>query len=542
MNRKFFSIALVFGLLSGCGAQTEPPTVSVSENNTTPETTGNAANCPAPDESLAALQQPENGLVFEQLNFRPETAAATDDTVAFENDLYRFVFCRADQTWSVLASDAAADPEIDYDAMIAQIADPDYEAIELADETYEARVRLEAEWLSNPSTAAPPDPDAEKVVFELIKPGDTEPTATVLYTLADLEAKGFGASLGPPQISRALAYDGSLWWAITFEQGEGNSGIATVVQYQPESDQMTLWQPEALGSTQITDMALTGTGDDLTLWLGTQFAGEGNPYLPAAGLVAYTPSTETVATYSVHNSPLIGAIPAQLLRLEDSLWIGTGNGACEVQWQTIDEADSWDCWRFTAMAAVPDEGVPLYESLLAEAAATMLEAESVEVLWAADTVLESETGEPRYEVRYPEGFELTVDLGAQRYEQGSLYNDAVPANFYWPGTDWHWSGSRFERSQDEVAENHFGGGPQGIGPADYVGYVSDWNAIRGDLELLELTSNETQVRYFSGWVDTEALAPYPTVVEAEQPEQRAPNPLEPIKQTLEPTDPFSEAG
>ncbi|MEO0458971.1 MAG: hypothetical protein AAF152_20645 [Cyanobacteria bacterium P01_A01_bin.114] len=551
MNRKFWGAVLILGLLTGCQSQVgepvepiEPPTAENDEAvSTAPQ--GNATNCPASDTNLS-LRIPKDGLVFEQFNFRPDGVEATADTVTFENNLYRFVFCRGDRSWAVLKGEASEEAPIadgDYEAFLSKLENPDYETIELADANYKARVRLEAEWLSEQSEggAPPAAPPEEKVVFELIEPGETEPTAKVLYTAADLVKPEFGGQLGVPRISQALSYQDALWWAVAFEQGEGNTGITTIVQYQPESDEVRLWQPKDLNEVQITDMAMTGEGDELTLWLGTQLSGEGNPDIPARGLVAYRPNQEAIKTYSVHNSPLIGAIPHRLLSLEDTLWVGTGNGACEIQWQTLESADSWDCWKFIAVADLPEGGISLYKSLLAEESATQLTRDTVEVLWASDTELEEATGKPRYEVRYPEGFEVTLDLGAQRYTEDSLYNYTTPANFSWPGSYWHWNGDHFVRSQDEVSENHFGGGPQGLGPADYTGYINDWYTIRGDLDLLYLSDTETSVRYFSGWVEGDAIEPYLTVVMAEMPEQVQPNPLEPIKQSLEASEPFPQA-
>ncbi|MEM9905581.1 MAG: hypothetical protein AAF921_11220 [Cyanobacteria bacterium P01_D01_bin.44] len=548
MNRKFWGAVLILGLLTGCRSQvgnqvepTEPPTAQ--SNEAVPAITQDSvANCPPSDPDLA-LRVPTDGLVFEQFNFRPDTVEATDDTVAFENSLYRFVFCRSDRSWSVFEGEATEDGPIDYDALLDELKNPDYEPAELAEADYKARVRLEADWIGAQLAEGEPPaaPTEEKVIFELIKPGETEPTAQVLYTSADLVQPELGGQLGVPRISQTLSYQDALWWAVAFEQGEGNTGVTTIVQYQPEADEIKLWQPKDLDEVQITDMAMTGEGDGLTIWLGTQLSGEGNPHIPARGLVAYRPSQDAIAAYSIHNSPLVGAIPNRLLSLDEVLWVGTGNGACEIEWQNIDSVDSWDCWHFVAIADVPEGGTPLYKSLLAKEATAQLTRKSVEVLWASDTELAEADGNPRYEVRYPEGFEVTLDLGAQRYTEGALYRYTTPANFSWPGNDWHWHGDHFVRSQDTVSENHFGGGPQGIGPADYTGYINDWYAIRGDLDLLNLSATETQVRYYSGWVEAEALKPYPTVVVAEAPEQTKPNPLEAVKQSLEAVDPFPQS-
>jgi hypothetical protein len=162
------------------------------------------------------------------------------------------------------------------------------------------------------------------------------------------------------------------------------------------------------------------------------------------------------------------------------------------------------------------------------------------VLWAADTKLE-DAATARYEVNYPAGFEATLDVGAQRYEENTLYRFLVPSSLFWPGSDWHWNGQRFVRAYDEVAANLVGGGPLGIGPADYSGYINDWKTLRGDLELLDLTATETRLRYYSGWVEADAIAPYVAIVPVTRPSAPETNPLDSIKASLEPVDPFPQA-
>ena len=95
---------------------------------------------------------------------------------------------------------------------------------------------------------------------------------------------------------------------------------------------------------------------------------------------------------------------------QDSLWVGTGEGLCEVSWQTIDEADSWNCWRFGATATLPKEGVDIYSSFLAADPAKRLTEESVEVLWAHQSFRAGDGDNPgmRYEVAYEPGFETQL--------------------------------------------------------------------------------------------------------------------------------------
>jgi hypothetical protein len=51
------------------------------------------------------------------------------------------------------------------------------------------------------------------------------------------------------------------------------------------------------------------------------------------------------------------------------------------------------------------------------------------------------------------------------------------------------------------------------------------HALRGDLELLELTKQQTKVRHYSGWVDTAPLSPYITLLPVEPTANPQPNPL-----------------
>jgi hypothetical protein len=96
----------------------------------------------------------------------------------------------------------------------------------------------------------------------------------------------------------------------------------------------------------------------------------------------------------------------------------------------------------------------------------------------------------------------------------------------WPGFEWHWNGQRFVRGFDEVALNLSGGGPGGIGVTlEPTTGRTTANAIRGDLDLLEISPKFTKVKYYSGWVDEAKLKPYLTVLPHAWPQIRRPNPL-----------------
>ena len=134
--------------------------------------------------------------------------------------------------------------------------------------------------------------------------------------------------------------------------------------------------------------------------------------------------------------------------------------------------------------------------------------------------LQSQKG--RYEVRYPQGFTVKLAQGAS-LKKSQLPPGKPPVE--WSGFEWHWQGDRFVRGFDEVASNNFGGGVQGIGSNRDAIRQTNWNTIRGDFELLQLSPKSTSLRYYSGWVDEKLLTPYLTVVPQERPLNPQPNPL-----------------
>lgn len=490
------------------------------------ETEAEAASCAPMDDQVPLQPATETELPFERFDFRPTEVSSTKDTLVFTGSRYQFTLCKRDRTWGIEALTPVPETEEDYAEYFEALADPDYETVTSAERPYEARVRLDASWLD--SRSSPSDDDLEEVIFELLKPGEIVPISTVLYTNTEILDRELGASAGVPTITRALATDEDIWWSIGFEQGEGASGIATVVQYQIATDKIIVWQPDELSNAQVTDLAVTGTDDDLTLWLGTQYSGEGNPYLPAKGLVAYRPADETVQTYTAENSPLIGAIPTRLWAEDDSLWVATASGVCEVDWATISDNDSWGCWQFTAMAEVPDNPV-LYPSLLADAPISQAPdiSEPVELLWLADMDISTPESATRYEIAYAPGLTTQLDQGADYYVGPD--EDPDDGYFWWSGKDWSWNGDRFVRYWDQVAINYVGGGPQGIGPSDGGNYVSDWHTMRGEFELLELTPEAVDINYYSAWIDAADIAePWVTVLPVTNAPLDAENPTDAV--------------
>uniref|UniRef100_UPI0005B50C6C hypothetical protein n=1 Tax=Anaplasma marginale TaxID=770 RepID=UPI0005B50C6C len=91
----------------------------------------------------------------------------------------------------------------------------------------------------------------------------------------------------------------------------------------------------------------------------------------------------------------------------------------------------------------------------------------------------------------------------------------------------HWQGSKFVRGFDEVGLNLVGLGPVGIGSQKFDPKLGlDRNAIRGDLDIIELTKTSTEVKYYSAWSEDNILQPSLTIVPVQLPETVKPNPFE----------------
>ncbi|MEA5582622.1 hypothetical protein VB620_14880 [Nodularia harveyana UHCC-0300] len=505
-------------------------------------------NCP-PDTVVNLPDSQPEGRFYERFNYHIYNVLGDADTLKFQTLKQDFVFCRGNNTWTVQPGSLSPDlqPPSNYDA--EELVNPSFKKIDFQGKTYQYRVLREPPFSLDENNlitrGKEPEAAEDKVVFELITPDNKTSHKQTIYTLKDLNAAalkmGFSASgnqLGFPRITSAVTYGESIWWTVSFEQGEGNNGIATIVSYDPQTNKFSLIQPEQLGFTQITDLVITGEAKNPTFWMGTQISSEGNPYIPAQGLVAYRPDLQNpnsgdLTTYTVENSPLVGAIPDKLWLENQQLWVSTANGVCQVAWETANSGDSWNCWRFVAMAKLPSEELPLYSASTNETPAVSLSPKNgdstVEVLWWSP--VDFQTAKGRYEVRYPEGFTVNLDEGAS-LDEFLLARGKLPV--YWAGVSWRWNGvsaappqeARFVRGWDEVAVNFFGGGPQGIGSGEFSPNVPrNWNAMRGDLELLELSPQSTRLKYYSGWVDEAKLQPYLSVVPQTLPQNPQPNPL-----------------
>ena len=485
-------------------------------------------NCALTQYGSKPLTHAKNTAIFNQFDFRPESVTVFTDTVAVKTANYTFYYCEMDDDWIALSNDEPPDDGYDLEA----IANPTYDSIELGGEVYEYRTRLKADWLAERGAVTEGTENGEDTVFFDLKLPDGEEISRELYTVSDLQAARLGASLGVPEVAGAAIANGEIWFAATASQGEGDSGFASLLRYEPETETLSVERPEMLQGDQLTDLAATEKDGEVTLWLGTQRMGEGVPFFPASGLVAYQPENEKLETFTITNSPMVGAIPHALAVQKDVLWVATGDGICGVKWQRIDRANSWDCRRLTMTAEVPKEGVAVYPSFLASEAKGKT-GRQVEVLWGAesfgDPSAEGSSDAPetaRYEVVYEPGFEAALSQGGYRVADLAARRAAMGESIFWPGRQWHWAGDRFRRGLDEVGLNLVGGGPYGlVASTPGNGLRFDHSAIRGAFDLLALTPESTKVRYYSGWVEVDDLEVYPGFKPVVRPKKVKPNPL-----------------
>lgn len=536
-RRSPWILVSLMTLLIACDEPTATNNVTSSEDRNTAV----ATNCPTSDYAAMKFSPNEAEYVSGIFDFIPSETSLNIDTVTFQTPNHDLVFCRADQSWAIQLPSNAPEAELDATSF-DELADPPPSTIEANNQTFTYRVNLDP----NPFPDFTSEP--QRVIFEIFPDETAEPFVLELYTLNQLRDSGLGYDLGVPTIANVVQVENTLFFVVNSEQGEGFNGLTTIVRYDIVGNNLEKVQPINLIGEQITDMEMTQTEDTVIFWLGTKYSGEGAGWIPAKGLVTYSFTMDDwqngkTAAYSIHDSPLVGAIPSDLTLDNDNLWVATGSGICQFPWQKVKNWDAWECWEFTLMAEVPTAGLPLYGSLLGNTPQSMVtpteESNVVEVYWWSSTEPlefdEESQRKGRYEVSYATGLEVTVPEGGYAFEQITSSQPKLPweIDVFWPGWDWHWAGDRFERSFDEVGFNFLSFGSVGISSNGYTGAgIQDVNVMRGNFELIELTSLGTTVRHFSGWVEDSQLEPKFEVIPSRKVQGTTPNPVKAIAPTL----------
>lgn len=515
--KKIFSFCLVAFLLTSCKPET-----------TAKETNTENVDCPQTNNYIPSINVNSRQDFFELFNFFIQDIVNKQDTITFKTINHDLIFCKSNEKWTIEKGTFTKkiNETQDYEKMMQELANPQYKTIKLNDEVYEYRVLL------NPSPFPNFQEEANEVVFQLIKPEKKEPQTVSVYTLEQTKNARAGVQLGLPNISATVVHNDQIYWAISPEQGEGNGGIASIVNYDSKTDKINVIQPEQIQTQQINDLVVSGD-NNLTFWLALQMSGEGNPYYPSMGLASFSLQNNSFNNYHVRNSNIVGAIPSKLMLENEFLWVGTGNGICRIEWQNVEQDKSWNCWKLTLESDVSNsQEIPVYSTSLDNESIGNLEKDKVEVLWWMPIEENSEKG--RYEIKYDKGIEITLDNQGGNYWQEfeGQFNQVKSwdSPIYWVANDWYWRGNKFIRSFDSVPLNYVGGGPTGINlQAENFSYPFNVVALRGDLDLLNITKNSTTLKYYSAWVDDELLSPYLTIVPQSNINKKQKNPLSNIE-------------
>lgn len=191
------------------------------------------------------------------------------------------------------------------------------------------------------------------------------------------EALAHDLEVADPQVAD-VADDGSFFWlAMRYSADEGALGVGTAVRFDPQTNQVKAYQPEALATSSVTHIVASGSA----LWLGTSRSSEGAMYA-TQGLVRFDPNTGEVRSYLPESSPLVGHIVTALGAQGSFLWVATDAAMCRMALPR----DEWTCWRIVPTVQLVSSG-PVSNRPGAPAGGR-LPAGSYEVRWANAAFLE----------------------------------------------------------------------------------------------------------------------------------------------------------
>ncbi len=534
--------------LLGCVTLSLTLLTACDPNRSISNTEQASANCPTTDPAASRFNPDGQSYIDQLFDYATKNIQTNADTITFQTPNHDLVYCRATDTWAILPpSFQQTDKQAD-ESNPETMGQSQYQAIAVNNpegkpQEYKYRVDLQ------PNPFIDYDNPPEKATFEILSPSSSKPQIIDLYKLEQVRAAGVGYDLGLPTVNAVTQVGNYLFFAISSEQGEGFNGITTLIRYNLTNNKLEPIQPLNLLGEQITKMVATEADGTITLWLGTKYSQEGSSRIPAKGLVTYSFTEATwakgkVTAYSIHNSPLVGAIPQNFFIEDQTMWVATGGGICRFPLQQVQQWEAWKCWRFALEADISAAGLPLYKSLLATTPITTLtplpDGKKTEVYWwsgLAPTEFEEDKGrQGRFEVAYPQGLRVAIPEGGAYWKNAALIEPAPPweDHVFWPGHAWHWQGTGFERDFDEVDFNYLALGATGISERGYTNAgLQDVNAMRGRLSLLSLTTEKTEVTYFSGWVDDALIEAHFVLLPSQKQPIATPNPLKAITPSLE---------
>jgi hypothetical protein len=147
------------------------------------------------------------------------------------------------------------------------------------------------------------------------------------------------------KVSVCTAHAGSVYFGISFYQGEGVWGVGGVGRYDPRTRQVEIQRPALLRSSSINQIVHDGK----SLWLGTTGHYECIGLPPTVGLVQLQwQSGSTKTRTSKNNNGPCGFVVHGLISTGEALWVATDLGISVLGGAGF----SADAWRHF----VPDLG------------------------------------------------------------------------------------------------------------------------------------------------------------------------------------------
>jgi hypothetical protein len=160
-----FGIILLVNACTSNIASTSQPVNSINPQ---------AANCPQSQVLPLAVQNKNE--IFDRFEFHIRNIEASADTVKFQTLKQDFVFCRANNSWTVKSGTLRNElkPQSNYAAFAQETVNPKFRKIDFQGNTYQYRVVRKPQFtLGDNNNISRPDvanPAQDQIVFELISP------------------------------------------------------------------------------------------------------------------------------------------------------------------------------------------------------------------------------------------------------------------------------------------------------------------------------------------------------------------------------------
>jgi hypothetical protein len=219
----------------------------------------------------------------------------------------------------------------------------------------------------------------------------------------------------PANDSKVLfTLDTSILVAVGQSTGEQELGLATIVKFDPETRQATVYHPANAMTCEVSTIGVnhSAPNTNFKVWFGTRNIREGT-ISPCGGLWQLDPQTRKVTPAPGAKNPPIGSIVTMLFGdgPGGSLVAATDSGLCNLA--RASETD-WTCWRFVPTVTLKEEAAVANRP--GDKPYGQLKPGDYEVLWANQNFLEVAT---------PDSYDAW--MAADDYAEAAVRNfDAEP--------------------------------------------------------------------------------------------------------------------